>query len=65
MDSRQLRGHFGFDAGGLGAVDGDGAIDFLLTSAWSEVHGAKTGCPFVLSGARAHPEPVGTSEDDR
>ena len=41
---------FGFDATGLGDVDGDGAIDFLLTSAWSPVHGPKTGRVFIFAG---------------
>jgi hypothetical protein len=41
---------FGFDATGIGDVDGDGRIDFLLTSAWSPVHGPKTGRVFILAG---------------
>lgn len=41
---------FGFDATGLGDVDGDGRIDFLLTSAWSPVHGPKTGRVFIVAG---------------
>lgn len=44
---------FGFDAVGLGDVDGDGAADFLVTSAWSGVHGYHSGRVFVLSGALA------------
>ena len=40
----------GFDACGIGDVDGDGAIDFLLTSAWSNVHGLKTGRVFIVAG---------------
>jgi hypothetical protein len=43
---------FGFDATGMGDVDGDGAIDFLITSAWSAVNGARSGRVFVLSGAQ-------------
>ena len=42
---------FGFDATGMGDVDGDGAIDFLLTSAWSAARGSKSGRMFVVSGA--------------
>lgn len=42
---------FGFDATGLGDVDGDGTIDFLLTSAWSAITGPKSGRMFVVSGA--------------
>jgi hypothetical protein len=41
---------FGFDATGMGDVDGDGAIDFLLTSAWSAVRGTKSGRMFIVSG---------------
>lgn len=40
----------GFDACGIGDVDGDGAIDFLLTSAWSNVNGLKTGRVFIVAG---------------
>lgn len=41
---------FGFDATGMGDVDGDGATDFLLTSAWSAVNGSKSGRVYILSG---------------
>ncbi|MCB9897189.1 MAG: FG-GAP repeat protein [Planctomycetes bacterium] len=41
---------FGFDATGLGDVDGDGARDFLCTSGWSAVHGTRTGRVFVIAG---------------
>lgn len=41
---------FGFDATGMGDVDGDGVIDFLLTSAWSAVNGARSGRMFILAG---------------
>ena len=41
---------FGFDATGMGDVDGDGHIDFLLTSAWSGIRGAKSGRMFLLAG---------------
>ncbi len=40
---------FGFDATNLGDVNDDGRIDFLLTSAWSRVHGPQTGRVFVIS----------------
>ncbi len=39
----------GFDAVGLGDVDGDGIVDLLLTSAWSSVHGFQSGRVFVVS----------------
>ena len=42
---------FGFDADGLGDVDGDGVGDLLLTSAWSMVGGPRSGRTFVVSGA--------------
>ena len=45
----------GFDACGIGDVDGDGHIDFLLTSAWSNVKGPKTGRVFIVAGG----DPVG------
>lgn len=41
---------FGFDTTNLGDVDGDGAIDFLLTSAWSGVNGYQSGRVFVIAG---------------
>lgn len=41
---------FGFDATGMGDVDGDGTIDFLLTSAWSGVNGFRSGRMFIISG---------------
>jgi hypothetical protein len=47
----------GFDADGMGDVDGDGAADFLVTSAWSLVNGVRSGRAMVLSGARLSPRP--------
>ena len=41
---------FGFDATGIGDVDGDGVIDFLLTSAWSGINGFQSGRVFIVSG---------------
>jgi hypothetical protein len=41
---------FGFDATGVGDVNGDGAIDYLLTSAWSAIKGPRTGRVFIISG---------------
>ncbi|MEO8035733.1 MAG: FG-GAP-like repeat-containing protein, partial [Acidobacteriota bacterium] len=40
---------FGFDAVGMGDVDGDGTIDLLLTSAWSSIHGYHSGRLFIIS----------------
>ncbi len=42
----------GFDACGIGDVDGDGAIDYLVTSAWSAVVGAQCGRLFILKGPK-------------
>ncbi|MFN7926840.1 MAG: FG-GAP-like repeat-containing protein [Blastocatellia bacterium] len=46
---------FGFDATGLGDVDGDGVNDFLLTSAWSNIKGYRSGRVFVISGRAVAP----------
>ena len=40
---------FGFDAVGIGDVDGDGTVDFLITAAWSGVHGNHSGRIFIVS----------------
>ncbi len=48
--SRQSGDTLGFDAVGIGDVDGDGGTDFLLTSAWSPALGAQTGRVFVIAG---------------
>jgi hypothetical protein len=40
---------FGFDAVGLGDVDGDGTADLLITSAWSGIHGFHSGRMFIIS----------------
>ena len=44
---------FGFDAVNLGDVDGDGTIDFLITSGWSGVHGYHSGRVFIVSSGVA------------
>jgi hypothetical protein len=44
---------FGFDAVGMGDVDGDGTIDLLLTSAWSGIHGNHSGRMFLISSGVA------------
>ena len=41
---------FGFDATTLGDVNGDGANDFLITSAYSGVNGFRSGRVLVLAG---------------
>ena len=40
---------FGFDAVGMGDVDGDGTTDFLITSAWSAIRGYRSGRVFLIS----------------
>jgi hypothetical protein len=40
---------FGFDAVGVGDIDGDGTIDLLITSAWSGIKGFHAGRMFVIS----------------
>lgn len=41
---------FGFDATGVGDVDGDGVPDFLVTSTWSNIRGFQSGRMFLISG---------------
>ncbi len=48
---------FGFDAVGMGDVDGDGTIDLLITSAWSGIHGYHSGRMFILSSGVVAPGP--------
>jgi len=45
---------FGFDAVGMGDVDGDGTIDFLITSAWSGIRGFHSGRMFIISSGIAN-----------
>jgi hypothetical protein len=44
----------GFDAVGVGDVDGDGAVDYLVTSAWSMVNGLRSGRTYIVAGT-IHP----------
>ncbi|MEO8478047.1 MAG: FG-GAP-like repeat-containing protein [Gemmatimonadota bacterium] len=47
----------GFDAVGIGDVDGDGSTDFLITSAWSLVNGPRSGRVYIVSGESIKPNP--------
>ncbi len=47
---RQAGDTLGFDACGIGDVDGDGRIDFLLTSAWCGKNGLKSGRVLIVAG---------------
>lgn len=40
----------GFDATGIGDVDGDGLIDLLITSSWSNVRGFRSGRMYIVAG---------------
>lgn len=40
----------GFDATGVGGVDGDGSIDLLVTSSWSNINGFRSGRMYVIGG---------------
>lgn len=40
----------GFDTTGVGDLDGDGGIDFLVTNGYSNVMGARAGRAFVIAG---------------
>ncbi|MEP6780218.1 MAG: FG-GAP-like repeat-containing protein [Gemmatimonadaceae bacterium] len=40
----------GFDAVGVGDIDGDGKTDYLLTSAWSMVNGVRSGRMYIVAG---------------
>ena len=42
----------GFDATGIGDVDGDGVPDLLVTSSWSNVNGFRSGRMYVIAGER-------------
>ncbi len=53
---------FGFDATGLGDVDGDGAIDFLITSAQSNVAGKSAGRVLILAGEPPAAKEAGASD---
>ena len=44
---------FGFDAVGIGSANGQGPVDFLITSAWSGVHGFHSGRVFLIGSGLA------------
>jgi len=44
----------GFDAVGIGDVDGDGRTDYLVTSAWSMVSGYRSGRTYIIAGTVRH-----------
>jgi hypothetical protein len=50
---------FGIGVADAGDVDGDGAIDFLVTSAWSGVNGFQSGRVFVIAGTKPARQPNG------
>lgn len=45
----------GFDAIGVGDADGDGAADFVLSSAWSVVEHGRQGRVFLVAGPELEP----------
>lgn len=45
----------GFDAVGVGDVDGDGIPDYLVTSAWSGVNGLRSGRAYIVAGTAPSP----------
>ena len=52
----------GFDAVGMGDVDGDGTSDLLITSGWSGIHGFHSGRVFIISsGIRPAKKPFSSS----
>jgi predicted negative regulator of RcsB-dependent stress response len=40
----------GFDATGVGDIDGDGKLDLLVTSSWSNVNGFRAGRMYIVAG---------------
>ena len=48
----------GFDAVGVGDVDGDGTTDYLITSAWSVINGVRSGRMYIVSGSTPNPTRV-------
>ncbi|MDE2250948.1 MAG: FG-GAP repeat protein [Gammaproteobacteria bacterium] len=56
---------FGFDAVGLGDVDGDGTADLLITSGWSAVNGHHSGRVFVISSGITRQRALTLAAPDR
>jgi hypothetical protein len=50
ITSRTPGDTFGFDAVGIGDVDGDGMTDYLVTAAYSMVNGVRSGRTFIVAG---------------
>ena len=48
--SKHVNDTLGFDSVGIGDVDGDGHVDFLITAAWAETKGPKTGRVYIVAG---------------
>ena len=48
--SKHKNDTLGFDSVGIGDVDGDGRVDFLVTAAWAEPAGPKTGRVYIVAG---------------
>ncbi len=52
---------FGFDAVGMGDIDGDGTVDLLITAAWSGINGHRSGRVFLISSGVRREGPAGGS----
>jgi hypothetical protein len=50
MTGKVIEETLGFDTTGFGDVDGDGVVDYLITSAWSAVSGGHSGRMHIVSG---------------
>lgn len=48
--AKEAGGALGFDSVGIGDVNADGHADFLVTAAWANGQGAKTGRVFIVAG---------------
>jgi hypothetical protein len=51
LTGRVMGETLGFDATGIGDIDGDGTPDLLLTSASSAIRGSQSGRVLIVSGA--------------